>query len=253
MDLLGHRPTTMVSPRNIRLGYAELLAKTNYSFLEGASHPEEMVLQAKELGYAALGICDRNGVYGCPRSHVAAKEVGLRLLVGAEVSLGGKPAYLIARNREGYGDLCEMLTRVHGQSQEPVPLTPAEIFEHSRDLHLVLPALDGDTALVGEAKLAYGDRFHLAAHRFSDGTDSRSVQEAERLSRQFGVGVIATNRPLFHAATRKSTQDVLTCIRHTCSLEKAGLRLLPNRERHLKSPRPWPSSSVISPAGWKPP
>jgi error-prone DNA polymerase len=228
----------MVSSRDIRLArpFAEIFAKTNYSFLEGASHPEEVVLQAKELGYGALGVCDRNGVYGTPRSHVAAKEVGLRLLIGTEVSLDGKPAFLVARNRSGYGDLCELLTWLHTQGEEPAPVTAAQVFEKSSHLHLILPSLDGPTEILGSAKDAFGRRLWLAAHRFFDGTDDRSVSEAERLAKHFGVPVLATNRPLFHIASRKSTQDVLTCIRHTCTLDEGGLRLLANRERHLKTP-----------------
>ncbi len=229
----------MVSTGDFRLNrpFAELLAKTNYSFLEGASHPEEMVQQAKELGYGALGLVDSQGVYGAPRSHVKAKELGLPLLVGAEINLVGKPAFLIARNRQGYGDLCESLTLIHSQHQTPLPLTLTQVLQRAAHLHLILPALDGPTAIVGEAKLAFGNRLHLAAYRYGDGSDAPCVNEAERLSRQYDVGVLATNRPLFHLASRKSTQDVLTCIRHNCQLETAGFRLLANRQRHLKSPQ----------------
>ena len=208
----------MVSPRDIRIArpFAELLTKTNYSFLEGASHPEEILLQAKELGYGALGVCDRNGVYGAPRCHVAAKEVKVKLLVGSEVFVSGKPVYLIAKNRSGYGDLCQLLTRIHTRGEDPVDLTLDDIFESSRDLYCVLPALGADPDWVGRAKDAFGDRLSLAAHRHFDGTDSACLRDADRLSRRFAVEVIATTLPLFHVRERKNTQDVLKIGRASC-------------------------------------
>src|SRR4051812_35071001 len=95
--------------------FAELIAKTSYSFLEGASHPEEMTIRARELEYAAIGVVDRQGVYGAPRAHCAAKKVGIPLLIGSDVVMeNGQSAILIARNRNGYGNLCELLTEAHG-------------------------------------------------------------------------------------------------------------------------------------------
>lgn len=105
--------------------FVELCAKSNFSFLEGASHPEEMIQQANTLGYSGLAIADTNGVYGVPKAHVAAKDCGFSLLCGSEILLEGQfPAVLIAKHRDGYGDLCELLTTLH---REERPLTHKDL------------------------------------------------------------------------------------------------------------------------------
>ena len=120
-----------VAPR-----YAELHCQTNYSFLEGASHPDELVARAAELGLAALAITDRNSLAGVVRAHVAAKEVKLKLLIGAEITpTDAPPIVLWAMNRSGYGRLCRLITRGRqcapkGESR----LTLADIAEHAAGL-----------------------------------------------------------------------------------------------------------------------
>ncbi|NDD05417.1 MAG: PHP domain-containing protein, partial [Proteobacteria bacterium] len=90
------------------IDFAELLVKTQYSFLEGASSPEEIVSTATTLGYSALGIVDNNGLYGAARTHVAAKKHRLPLIIGTEIEWKGSPLYLFAINHHGYGNLCEL-------------------------------------------------------------------------------------------------------------------------------------------------
>ncbi len=117
-------------------GYAELHCKTNFSFLEGASHPDELVLRAAELGYTALAITDRNSLAGVVRAHVAAKETGLKLLVGAEVTPEDAPrVVLLPTNRAGYGRLCRLITR--GRRRAPkgeCRLSFADVAEHADGL-----------------------------------------------------------------------------------------------------------------------
>ncbi len=97
-------------PTSVR-PYAELHCRTNFSFLEGASHPDELVQQAAELGYAALAITDRNSLAGVVRAHVAAKELKLKLLIGAEITPTDAPAaVLLATDRAAYGRLCRLIT-----------------------------------------------------------------------------------------------------------------------------------------------
>ena len=105
--------------------YAELHCKTNYSFLEGASHPDELVNVAAALGYAALAITDRNSVAGVVRAHVAAKETGLKLVIGAEIAPSdAPPLVLLATDRAAYGRLCRLLTRA--DAVKPVEAVAAE-------------------------------------------------------------------------------------------------------------------------------
>src|SRR6476646_9822748 len=92
--------------------YFELHCKTNFSFLEGASHPDELVAEATRLGYAGLAVTDRNSLAGAVRAHVAAREAGLKLVIGAEITLiDAGPILLWAMDRSGYGRLCQLLTR----------------------------------------------------------------------------------------------------------------------------------------------
>src|SRR6516165_618264 len=115
--------------------YVELHCKTNFSFLEGASHPDELVVQAAKLGYAGLAVTDRNSVAGVVRAHVAAKKIGLKLLIGAEVTMAdASPVLLWAMNRQGYGRLCRLLTR--GRRLAPkgeCHLAFTDVAEHSDD------------------------------------------------------------------------------------------------------------------------
>jgi len=201
--------------------FAELLAKTNFSFLEGASHPEEMVQRAHELGYYALGVTDRNGVYGIPRCHVASQSIGLKLIVGAEFQWSSQNLFLLCKNRNGYGNLCEILT---GSALE----------EKCADLFILLPSLGLNEALLPKIKELFNDRVFLVASRFFDGKHRTSLVMAETLSKKFEIPCIASGQPLFHVPSQKKVQDVLTCIRYTKTLKEAGFLLGPNRERYLK-------------------
>src|SRR5580658_5031371 len=116
--------------------YVELHCKTNFSFLEGASHPNELVAQAASLGYAGMAVTDRNSLAGVVRAHIAAKEAGFKLLIGAEITLDdARPILLWAMNRDGYGRLCRLLTR--GRRQAPkgeCSLAFADVAEHASGL-----------------------------------------------------------------------------------------------------------------------
>ena len=134
--------------------YVELHCKTNFSFLEGASHPNELVAQAASLGYAGMAVTDRNSLAGAVRAHIAAKEVGLKLLIGAEITLiDAGPILLWAMNRDGYGRLCRLLTR--GRRQAPkgeCHLAFADVAEHASGLlaGVLLPPSDPDSSQPAE-------------------------------------------------------------------------------------------------------
>ncbi len=215
--------------------FAELAAKSNYSFLEGASHPEELVTQAKALGYRALAVVDRLGVYGSPRCHIAAKAQRLHFIVGAEVPVEGMRALLLAKNRNGYGNLCELLTTAHSDRDNPT--APLEtLLSFSKDLYLLLPAWKLPTEKVPLLQEAFGKNLSLLVSLALDGCDKARLSAAKQASKQFQLSCTASNEPLFHEPQRKPLQDVLTCIRHGCTLTQGGTRLLPNAHRCLKSP-----------------
>lgn len=202
--------------------FAELCAKTNFSFLEGGSHPEEMVATAAALGYRALAITDTSGVYAIPRAHSAAKQAQLPLIIGAEFS-GPLEITLLAMNRKGYANLCELLTQYHSQTPPKEPWD--SLLEKHRDLLLLLPD-HTDAHTLAIAKDCFGDRLYLKARRFLDGKEP-SLPPKE-------IPCIATNAPLFHTPKRKPLHDVLTAIRHRTTLRDAGFKLTSNAERFLK-------------------
>jgi error-prone DNA polymerase len=214
--------------------FAELAAKTNYSFLEGASTPEEIVDTAKSLGYSALGITDTFGVYGVPRAHVAALKCGLPLVVGAELCVESSRVLLMARNRKGYGDLCELLTLCHDDRDNPRTQWNT-VFDYSENCFLLMPAWKANEAIIPRIKNTLGDRFTFLVSRFLDGSDKARIQSAECLSRKYEIPCVASNQPLFHLPDKKPLQDVLTCLRNQRTLRTGGHHLLANNERHLKT------------------
>lgn len=209
--------------------FVELLAKTHYSFLEGASSPEELFSTAAMRGYAGLGIADLNGLYGIARAHIAAKKQGLPLYIGSQIEWKSTPLYLFAMNRNGYGNLCELLSHIHQQ-------IPWELESFSKDLLAFVPAspsngLNG----IDELQVLFPKRLAFFCSLFFEGQDSKRIQQAENMTSTFGIPCIATNEPLYHIPQRKILQDVLRSINHLTPLSRAGFHLTPNNERHLKS------------------
>lgn len=205
--------------------FIELLAKTHYSFLEGASSPEEMVSTATSFGYAGLGIADLNGLYGIARTHVAAKQHHLPFFVGTQIIWKNTLLTLFAINRNGYGNLCELLSQ-YNQSQ------PWELEEFSTDLLAIIPALPNP--LLEELLSLFPKRLALAFSFHFDGMDNKRLRVTETILEKHRVFCIASNQPLYHVPERKPLHDVLRCIQHNTTLNKAGFKLLPNYEQHLK-------------------
>ncbi len=239
------RPTLRTSQRKqaAQPAYAELHCKTNYSFLIGASHPDELVQRAADLGYRALAITDRNSLAGVVRAHVAAKELGLKLLIGAEVIPDdGRPVILLATDREAYGRLCNLLTvgRCRAAKGE-CRLFRADIAEYSAGL-LACVVLHEHAEQHGAEELAWyrdvwGDRcYGLAAlhHGVNDRAVLRRIQE---LVRQAGIPLAACNDVHYHAPPRRFLQDVVTAIRHRTTVAELGDRRFANGERYLKPPQ----------------
>ena len=226
------------------MSFAELCATTNFSFLCAGSHPEEMVEQAKVLGLAGLGAADRNTLAGVVRAHVAAKEHGLRLIVGARlVFMDGTPDILAyPRDRVAYANLTRLLTR--GNLRAPkgeCHLCFADLLDHAEGLCcIVLPHADSQpltyerlsTHLL-DLRKACGAVWLAAPFSF-DGEDRRTLRRLNALASQTDARLIATTEPLMHVPERRPLLDVVTCIREKTKLENAGALLAKNAERHLK-------------------
>ena len=224
-----------------RRHYAELHCRTNYSFLEGASHPDELVARAAELGLAALAITDRNSLAGVVRAHVAAKEAKLKLLIGAEITpVDAPPIVLWAMNRAGYGRLCRLITR--GRQRAPKGesrLTLADIAEHAEGLLAGVVLLRSCHAerdgYVQTLRDAFGDRVYALAELHRGPNDRQQLAEWRELAQRVNLPLVAANEVHCHVAERQRLQDVLSAIRHGCSVAELGEWRFPNAERHLKS------------------
>ena len=228
------------SSEHVRL-YAELHCKTNYSFLEGASHPDELVQQAAELGYAALAITDRNSLAGVVRAHVAAKEVGLKLLIGAELSpVDAPPVVVLAQNRVAYGRLSTLITYGCRQAAKgECRFSFDDLARHAEGLLacVVLPEnrLSEMTCSLARYGELFGDRCYLLAELHHGPHDRLRLQQMQRLAEETGVPLVAGNDVHYHHFERQTLQDVLTAIRHGCTVAELGHRRFPNAERYLKA------------------
>ncbi|MCG8562563.1 MAG: PHP domain-containing protein, partial [Hyphomicrobiales bacterium] len=226
--------------------YAELQAVSNFSFLRGGSHAEELAATAKALGLEALAVADRNTLAGIVRAHTAAKQVGLRLVVGARLDLQDAPSLLVyPTDRAAYGRLCRLLTLGQGRAEKgDCTLFLDDVAAHAQGQVFTALAPAGAPAGVAAfapalARLrdALDAPLHLAASHAYRGDDRTRIAALDRLARQAGVALVATGDVLYHAAHRRPLQDVLTCIREKCTIQEAGLRLEVNAERHLKAPQ----------------
>ncbi|MDE0416186.1 MAG: error-prone DNA polymerase [bacterium] len=221
--------------------YAELQASSNFSFLRGASHAEELVEEAARLGLAAIGIADRNTLAGAVRAHVAAKRAGIRLLTGARLDLAdGASLLCYPRDRAAWGRLCRLLTL--GQRRETKGkclLYREDLLAHAEgQLLIALPPEDGSVEDFGmelsRLRHAHDGPLYLAAHMLHRGDDRARLHRLAALAERTGTPLLATNDVHYHRPGRRPLQDVLTAIRERVTVAQAGWRLAANVERHLK-------------------
>lgn len=230
-----------VSSLEATAGYVELHCKTNYSFLEGASHADELVLRAAELGYPALAITDRNSLAGVVRAHVAAKPLGLKLLIGTEITPSDTgPILLWSTNRPGYGQLSRLLTL--GRRRAPkgeCHLTGDDVADHQEGLLggvILQPRrLQEQLEELRYWRDVFGDRCYAVAELHCGPQDEWLLDQMAALARQARLPLIAANDVHFHDPLRRYLQEVLTAIRCGCPVSELGANRFPNGERHLKS------------------
>jgi error-prone DNA polymerase len=213
--------------------YVPLWVKSNFSFLEGASHPDELVEQAHALGLPAVAITDRDGVYGIVRAHMRALELGVRVVIGAELTLveGGRLVAL-CEDREGYGNLCQLISRGRLRNKKgESSVRVEELAEFARGLVVLCPEPD----LLPRLQPVFGDRLYASISRHLL-AEQAAKEDALRLqARNCRVATVAANEVLYHKPSRQALQDVLTCIRHGVTLAEAGRRIRQNAEYDLKN------------------
>jgi error-prone DNA polymerase len=225
--------------------YIELHAASAFSFLQGASLPEALVDRAAALGYPAIALLDADGVYGAPRFHKAAKQAGLKAIIGAELTIdGGWRLPVLVSSAEGYQNLCRLVTRMKMRApkgegalaiDEIDGLTSGLIALAGRPIlnarhHGVGGMLDRLVGLFGRDRVCVELQRHLLR---DEECDNEALTE---LARAYRVPVIATNGVRFATAGERPLCDVLSCIYHHTTLDAAGRLLARNAERYLKSP-----------------
>jgi error-prone DNA polymerase len=221
--------------------YAELHCRTNYSFLEGASHPDELVEVAYRSGYLALAITDRNSLAGVVRAHVAAKSLGLKLLIGAELTpIDASPILVWAEHREGYGRLSRLITV--GRRNAPkgeCRLTFDDVAAHAQGLlaGVLLRQVDLTCAPAELSRWrdVFGDRCYGLVELHRGPQDEWLLNELQNACRASHVPPVAANDVHYHTTDRRYLQDVLTAIRRGCTVAELGDHRFANGERHLKS------------------
>ncbi len=238
--------------------YAELHCVSNFSFLRGASHPEELVERAAQLGYAALAITDECSLAGIVRAHLAAKDAGLPLVVGSEFVLDdGTRLALYATDRSTYGDLSQLVTRgrrnatkgsyrlSRGDVEALASRCLALLFWGS-ETKLAIPRVSSLTPSA-EARVSsptpsarwiaetFPGRAWLAVERFARAGDDARLAALEAIGREHGLPLVASGDVHMHARARRALQDTLTAIRLRTPIAQCGYALFPNAERHLRS------------------
>ena len=230
--------------------YAELQVTTNFSFLRGGSHAHELAARAKALELSALAVTDRNTLAGAVRAHIAAKQEGLQLVIGARLDLHDAPSLLaFPRDRAAYGRLCRLLTTGQRRAVKgECDLYLADVADHAegqifvslppenwtwRPADLVNQQFEKTLREINERLDA---PVYLAASQLYRGDDRSRIAALSALAARCHTPLIATNDVLYHEPNRRPLQDVLTCIREKCTIYDAGLRLEANAERHLKGP-----------------
>ncbi|MDQ2103543.1 error-prone DNA polymerase [Azospirillum isscasi] len=226
--------------------YAELQVSSSFTFLEGASHPDELALTAAALGHAAIAVTDRNSLAGVVQAHAAARKHGLRLIVGCRLDLTDADSLLAyPTDRAAYARLSRLLTL--GKRRAPKGacfIARRDVLEHAEGmLFLLVPPDHRDPAFVHALRgwrNELGSRLHLAASHRYRGDDQRRLSWLAGLAEAERVPLVATNDVLYHSPARRPLADVMTCIRTGTTIDGtgpdgAGWRLSANAERHLKA------------------
>jgi error-prone DNA polymerase len=217
--------------------YIELHARSAFSFLEGASVPEDLVARAQELEYPAMAVLDRDGFYGSPRFHMAAKKSGLRAHVGTELTLNdGRRLPLLVRTQAGYQNLCRLITRMklHGpKGSESVSLDELEESANG------LVALTGAHFELAEdlARILGRDNVYVELQRHHQREEEARNHAAVETARRLRLPLLATNGVAYATRDERELLDVLTSTRHHTTVERAGRLLARNSERFLKTTR----------------
>ncbi|MGV3632250.1 MAG: error-prone DNA polymerase [Bacteroidota bacterium] len=227
--------------------YTELQVTSNFTFLRGGSHPEELVQQAAKLGYDAIAITDRNTLAGVVRAHTAARNYSIRIIIGCRLELlDGSPLLAYPTDQPAYARLCTLLSEGNLRAEKgQCHLYKADVYRYSEGMKFVAVPPDTlnatfefDTSFqsdLREYRQQFGNNLYLAANRSYLASDAKRLFRLAQLSERLMIPLLATNDIHYHIPARRELQDILICIREKCTIQKAGFRLHQNAERYLKS------------------
>jgi error-prone DNA polymerase len=228
------------------MSYIELQVTTNFSFLRGASHPEEMVEQAVAYGYKAIAITDRNTFAGLVRAHVAAKKNSIRIIPACRLDLLDGPSLLaLPTDMNAYARISNLLTTGNMRTEKgKCSLYKADVYQYAAGTKfIVLPPdtlnafFDFDDAFKNAAREyrhAFGEHLSIGVSRIYNGHDAKLLHRIHHLSKELNIPMVATNDVHYHNVERRELQDIVTCVREKCTIHTAGFRLHANAERYLK-------------------
>jgi error-prone DNA polymerase len=215
------------------MSFVELHARSAFSFLEGASVPEDLAAACAQMGMPAMAIMDRNGVYGAPRFHLAAEKAGIRAHIGSEIACTNGLSYpLLAETREGYRNLCRLITRLKLRAPKGEgAATPEEFAEFARGLVCI-------TRHPSERLLETFGRGNVYAEiqRHHNREEEARNQAVMERARRLGIPLVASNGPAYAEPAQRELLDAFTCVRHKTTLAEAGRLLESNSERYVKTP-----------------
>lgn len=226
--------------------YIELQVTSNFTFLRGASHPEELMDQAARLGYRSIAMTDRNSLAGIVRAHIAAKKKGIRFIVGCRLDLlDGCSLLAYPQNKAGYAVLCELLSKGNLRAQKgKCHLYRADIASHNKDiLFIAVPPdqLTADFSLEDKYRddidwyvQVIGKQFYLGVSKLYLGDDDKRLFRVQELAHKLQLPVVVIGDVHYHEPSRRELSDILTCVREKCTIQQAGYLLHANAERYLK-------------------
>jgi error-prone DNA polymerase len=226
--------------------YAELQVSSNFSFLRGASHPQELVNAANEYHHHAIALTDRNTLSGIVLAYSTLKkmkELHTRLIVGCRLDLrNGQSLLCYPAHRKAYGNLTQLLTLGRRRANKgECFLDLADVEKYAEGQHFVLPfpqfLTESTRTHIQRCAELFREHIHLALTHSCRGDDKQWIRTVAEFAKASGIPIVATNDVLYHEPQRKMLQDIVTCIREKCTLAEAGFRLEANAERHLKPPQ----------------
>jgi error-prone DNA polymerase len=237
-----------------RAAYAELHAWSNFTFLEGGSHPEELVDRAADLGLEAIALTDRDGLYGIVRFAARARQRGIAAIVGSELTFeDGAHIVLLVEDEGGYANLCELISAAQmrgskgdarltledldGRTDGLIALSGGRFGRIERALARMDPRAAADEA--ERLRARFGDRFHLELQQHLTPEETRSNLRLLEFAREHRIACVATNAVAYAVREHAEVADLLCCVKHGSTLERARTEhlLRANAEYHLKEPQ----------------